>query len=68
MVKKDIINWLDTRVFYPISDNKWVFHLHCEPKESRVIMVLNQKNELVPMRLVTIWRVSLDYRKLNTWT
>ena len=31
-------------------------------------MVPNEKNEIVPMRLVTGWRVCMDYRKLNSWT
>ena len=31
-------------------------------------MVPNEKNEPVPMRLVTGWRVCIDYRKLNAWT
>ena len=31
-------------------------------------MVPNEKNELVPMRPVTGWRVCMDYRKLNAWT
>ena len=31
-------------------------------------MVLNDKNEPVPTRPVTGWRVCMDYRKLNSWT
>ena len=31
-------------------------------------MVPNEKNELVPMRPVTGWRVCMDYRKLNAST
>ena len=31
-------------------------------------VVPNEKNEPVPMRLVTGWRVCIDYRKLNAWT
>ena len=31
-------------------------------------VVPNEKNELVPMRLVTGWRVCMDYSKLNAWT
>ena len=31
-------------------------------------MVPNEKNERVPMRLVTVWRVCMIYRKLNAWT
>ena len=30
-------------------------------------LVPNEKNQLVPMRIVTRWRLFMDYRKLNTW-
>ena len=29
-------------------------------------MIINEKNELIPIRIVTVWRVCIDYRKLNT--
>ena len=28
-------------------------------------MIRNEKNELIPIRTVTTWRVCIDYRKLN---
>ena len=31
-------------------------------------MIINEKNELIPIRIVTVWRVCIDYRKLNTTT
>ena len=31
-------------------------------------MIQNEKNELIPIRTVTGWRVCIDYRKLNTAT
>ena len=31
-------------------------------------MIRNEKNELLPIRTVTDWRVCTDYRKLNTTT
>ena len=31
-------------------------------------MVKNEKNELIPQRTVTGWRVCIDYRKLNAAT
>ena len=38
------------------------------PKKGGMAMVPNEKNELVPMRTVTGWRVCMDYRKLNART
>ena len=31
-------------------------------------MIRNEKNELIPIRIVAGWRVCIDYRKLNITT
>ena len=38
------------------------------PKKGGFTMIINEKNELIPTRTVTRWRVCIDYRKLNTAT
>nr|GEV09886.1 reverse transcriptase domain-containing protein [Tanacetum cinerariifolium] len=38
------------------------------PKKGGMTVVTNDENELVPTRLVTGWRVCIDYRKLNEAT
>ena len=38
------------------------------PKKGGMIVVPNEKNELVPMGTVTGWIVCMDYQKLNAWT
>ena len=38
------------------------------PKKGGFIMIRNKKNELIPIRTVTGWRVCIDNRKLNTAT
>ena len=38
------------------------------PKKSRVTVVKNASNELVPTKLVTGWQMCLDDRKLNAST
>ena len=53
VVKKEIIKWLDVGVIYPIVDSSWVCSIQCVPKKGGMIVVLNEKNELVPMRSVT---------------
>ncbi|XP_012461385.1 uncharacterized protein LOC105781389 [Gossypium raimondii] len=35
------------------------------PKKGGMIIVANEKNELIPTRTVIGWRVCIDYRKLN---
>ncbi|GJS80623.1 hypothetical protein Tco_0730504 [Tanacetum coccineum] len=38
------------------------------PKKGGITVVKNKKNELIPQRTVTGWRVCIDYRKLNNAT
>ncbi|GJU74221.1 reverse transcriptase domain-containing protein [Tanacetum coccineum] len=55
-------------MIYPISDSPWVSPIHCVPKKGGMTVVANEENELIPTRLVTGWRVCIDYRKLNEAT
>ena len=68
VVKKEIIKWLDAGVIYPIADSSWVCPFQCMPKNGGITVVPNERNELVPIRPITGWRVCMDYRKLNVWT
>ena len=38
------------------------------PKKGGFTVIKNEKNELIPIRTVTGWRVCIHYRKLNTAT
>nr|GEY24213.1 reverse transcriptase domain-containing protein [Tanacetum cinerariifolium] len=42
--------------------------MHCVPKKGGFTVVENEDNELIPTRLVTSWRVCIDYHKLNEAT
>ncbi|XP_070032771.1 uncharacterized protein [Nicotiana tomentosiformis] len=68
VVKKEIIKWLDSRVVYPILDSSWTSPIQCVPKKGCMTVVTNEKNELIPTRTITGWRVCIDYRKLNKVT
>nr|GEV66170.1 reverse transcriptase domain-containing protein [Tanacetum cinerariifolium] len=68
VIKKEVIKLLDARMIYPISDSPWVSLIHCVPKKGGITIVENENNELIPTRLVTGWRVCIDYRKLNDAT
>nr|GFB15608.1 reverse transcriptase domain-containing protein [Tanacetum cinerariifolium] len=46
----------------------WVSPIHYVPKKGGMTVIKNDENELVPTRLVTGWRVCIDYRKLNEAT
>nr|XP_028954189.1 uncharacterized protein LOC108170821 [Malus domestica] len=68
VVKKEVIKLLDCGVIYPISDSRWVSPVQVVPKKSGVMVVKNEEQELVPTRVVTGWRVCIDYRMLNAMT
>nr|GFA52583.1 reverse transcriptase domain-containing protein [Tanacetum cinerariifolium] len=54
--------------FIEESNNPWVSPIHCMPKKGGMTVVANENNELIPIGLVTGWRVWIDYRKLNDAT
>nr|GFB14096.1 reverse transcriptase domain-containing protein [Tanacetum cinerariifolium] len=65
VIKNEVLKLLDAGLIYPISDSPSVSHVHCVPKKSGFTVVENEENELILTRLVTGWRVCIDYRKLN---
>nr|GEZ79434.1 reverse transcriptase domain-containing protein [Tanacetum cinerariifolium] len=68
VIKNEVEKLLDARLIYPISDSPWVSPVHCVPKKEGMTVVTNDENELVLTRLVTGWRVCIDYWKLNEAT
>nr|GEZ45740.1 retrovirus-related Pol polyprotein [Tanacetum cinerariifolium] len=68
VIKKEVEKLLDAGLIYPISDSPWVSLVHCVPKKGCFTVVKNEENDLIPTRLVTGWRVCIDYRKLNEAT
>nr|GEW03984.1 reverse transcriptase domain-containing protein [Tanacetum cinerariifolium] len=68
VIKKEVEKLLDAGLIYPISDSPWVSPVHCVPKKGGMTVITNDENELVPIRLVTRWRVCIDYQKLNEAT
>nr|GEX59958.1 reverse transcriptase domain-containing protein [Tanacetum cinerariifolium] len=68
VIKKKVEKLLDVGLIYPISDSPWVIPVHYVPKKGGFTVVENEENELIPTRLVTRWRVCIDYQKLNEAT
>ena len=61
VLKGEILKWLKGDVIYAISDSSWLSPVHMVPKKSGVTVEKNEKGEEVQTRLVTSWRVCIDY-------
>ena len=65
VVRREVVKLLDAGMIYPISDSSWVSPIHVVPKKGGTNVIKNEKNELIPTRTFTGWRVCIDYRRLN---
>ena len=65
VVRNEILKLLEAGIIYPIADCRWASLVHCVPKKGGITVVPNDKNELIPQRIVTGYRMVIDFRKLN---
>nr|GEV79941.1 reverse transcriptase domain-containing protein [Tanacetum cinerariifolium] len=68
VIKKEVEKLLDAGLIYPMSDSPWVSPVYCVPKKGGMTVINNNENKLVPTKLVTGWRVCIDYWMLNEAT
>ena len=68
VVRKEILKLLEAGIINPVADSQWVSPVHCVPKKGGIIVVPNDKDELIPQRIVTGYRMVIDFRKLNKAT
>ncbi|XP_045830863.1 uncharacterized protein LOC123922161 [Trifolium pratense] len=68
VVRKEVVKLLEAGMIYPISDSTWVSPVQVVPKKGGMTVITNDKNELIPSRTVTGWRMCIDYRRLNKAT
>ena len=68
VVRKEILKLLEAGIIYPIADNEWVSPVHCVPKKGGITVVPNDKDKLIPQRMITGYRMVIDFRKLNKAT
>nr|CAN61491.1 hypothetical protein VITISV_001646 [Vitis vinifera] len=68
VVRVEVLKLLQAGVIYPISDSPWVSSTQVVPKKFGITVVQNDKGEDVSTRLITRWRVCIDYRRLNVVT
>ena len=65
VVRNEVLKWLNAGFIYAILDISWVSPVHVVPKKGGFIVIRNEKNELIPTRTVTGWRVCIDYKKIE---
>jgi hypothetical protein len=68
VVKKEVIKLLDAGIIYPVPHSEWVSPVHYVPKKGGIMVVKNEKDELIPQQIMTGWRMCIDCRKLNKAT
>ena len=65
VVRKEILKLLEAGIIYPVAHSQWVSPVHCVPKKGGITVVPNDKNELIPQRILTGYRMVIDLRELN---
>ena len=68
VIKKEILKLLEASIIYPVANSEWVSHVHCVPKKGGITIVPNDKDELIPQRIITGYRMVINFRKLNKGT
>jgi hypothetical protein len=68
VVKKEVLKLLYAEIIYHVPHREWVSPVQVVPKKGGMIVVKNEKNELMPQRTITGWWMCIDYRKLNKAT
>nr|GEW81882.1 reverse transcriptase domain-containing protein [Tanacetum cinerariifolium] len=66
VIKNEVLKLLDAGLIYPIYDSIWVSLVHCVSKKGGFTVVENEENELILTRLVTGWRMCIDYHQEKT--
>ena len=52
-MKKEALKLLHTGIIYPIPYSDWVSPIQVVPKKGGMMVIENNKNELIPQRTVT---------------
>ena len=60
VVRKEVLKLLNVGFIYTISDSPWVNPVHVVPKKGGFIVIINERNELIPTRTMIRWRMCID--------
>ena len=66
VVRNEILKLMEAGIIYPVADSQWVSPVHCVPKKGGITVV--PKDELILQRIITGYRMVIDFRKLNKAT
>jgi hypothetical protein len=61
VVKKEVLKLLHTGIIYLVPHSEWVSPVQVVPKKRGMTVVKNEKNELIPQRIITGWGMCIDY-------
>ena len=65
VVRKEILKLLEAGIIYYVVYSDWVSSVYCVFKKGGIIIVFNDKDELILQRIITGYRMVIDFRKLN---
>ena len=68
VVRKEMLKLLEAGIIYLVADSQQVSPVHCVPKKRGITVVPNDKDELIPQRIIIGYRMVIDFRKLNKAT
>ena len=68
VVRKEILKLLEAGIIYRVADSQWVSPVPCFPKKGGITVVPNDKDELIPQRIITGYRMVIDFGKLKKAT
>ena len=54
VVRKEILKLLEAGIIYPVANSQWVSPVHCVPKKGGIIVVPNDKDELIHKELLQV--------------
>ena len=57
VVKKEILKLMEAGTIYRVAERQWVSPVHCDPKKGGITVVSNDKDELIPQRIIIGYRM-----------